>query len=124
MRVGQNDGPLPFEASFDFGEPIVYVLYFYTDFKKGVFCNKEGRFLQQSQVYAERVSQFQAFLATAFTQRGTAEEADAMGGGAERSCGWDEQCAGRTKSNPPRPYAFEQEGYGRARLRWRWRGRR
>jgi hypothetical protein len=104
---------------------LLYTFYtFYTDFEKGVFCNKEGRFLQQSQVYAGRESQFEAFLATAFTQRGTAEEADAMGGGAERSCGWDEQCAGRTKSNPPRPYAFEQKGYGRARLRWRRRGRR
>ena len=67
---------------------------------------QEGRFLQQSQVYAGRVSQFRAFLATAFTQRGTAEEADAMGGGAERGRGWDEQCAGRTKSNPPRSYAL------------------
>jgi hypothetical protein len=58
---------------------LLYTFYtFYTDFKKGVFCNTEGRFLQQSQVYAERVSQFQAFLATACTQRGTAEEADAM----------------------------------------------
>ena len=28
MRVGQNGGPLPFEASFDFGEPIVYFLSF------------------------------------------------------------------------------------------------
>ena len=26
MRVGQNGGPLPFEAIFDFGEPIVYFL--------------------------------------------------------------------------------------------------
>ncbi len=77
MRVGQNGGPLPFEASFDFGN-LLYTFYtFYTDFKKGVFCNTEGRFLQQS-LYAERVSQFQAFLATACTQRGTAEEADAM----------------------------------------------
>jgi hypothetical protein len=40
----------------------------------------------------------------------TAEEADAMEGGAESGCGWDEQCAGRTKPNPPRPYSFEQEG--------------
>ncbi len=52
---------------------LLYTFYtFYTDFKKGVFCNKEGRFLQQSQGYAGRVSQFLAFLATAFTQRGTA----------------------------------------------------
>jgi hypothetical protein len=28
MRVGQNGGPLPFEAIIDFGEPIVYFLYF------------------------------------------------------------------------------------------------
>jgi hypothetical protein len=57
----------------------LYTFYtFYTDFKKGVFCNTEGRFLQQSQVYAGRVLQFQAFLATAFTHRGAAEEADAM----------------------------------------------
>jgi hypothetical protein len=117
MRVGQNGGPLPFEAITDFGEPIVYFLYF-------LHGLQEGRFLQQSQGYSGRESQFEAFLATAFTQRGTAEEADAMGGGAERSCGWDEQCAGRSKSNPPRPYAFEQEGYGRARLRWRRRGTR
>ena len=66
--------------------------------------------MQQSQGYAGRVSQFQAFLATAFTQRGTAEEADAMEGGAESGCGWDEQCAGRMKPNPPRPYSFEQKG--------------
>jgi hypothetical protein len=33
-----------------------------------------------------------------------------MEGGAESGCGWDEQCAGRTKPNPPRPYSFEQEG--------------
>ncbi len=85
---------------------------FYTDFKKGVFCNnlKEGRFLQQSLGYSGRLSQFQALLATAFTQRGTAEEADAMKGGAESGCGWDEQCAGRMKSNPPRPYSSGQGG--------------
>jgi hypothetical protein len=89
----------------------LYTFYpFYTDFKKGVFCNKEGRFLQQSQGYAGRVSQFQAFLATAFTQRGTAEEADATEGGAESGCGWDEQCAGRMKPNPPRLYSFGQQG--------------
>ena len=63
---------------------LLYTFYtFYTDFKKGVFCNRERRFLQQSQVYAGRVSQFQAFLATAFTQRGT---------------------------NPTRPVSFEQKG--------------
>ena len=50
---------------------LLYTFYpFYTDFKKGVFCNKEGRFLQQSLGYSGRVSQFQAFLATAFTQKG------------------------------------------------------
>ena len=103
MRVGQNGGPLPFEAIIDFDEPIVYFVYF-------LHGPSRRAFLQQSQVYAGRVSQFRAFLATAFTQRGTAEEADAMGGGAERVCGWDEQCAGRTKSNPPRHWAFGQRG--------------
>ena len=44
MRVGQNDGPLPFEASFDFGEPIVYVLYF-------LHGLQEGRFLQHRRAF-------------------------------------------------------------------------
>jgi hypothetical protein len=44
MRVGQNGGPLPFEASFDFGEPIVYFLYFL----RGL---QEGRFLQQRRAF-------------------------------------------------------------------------
>jgi hypothetical protein len=44
MRVGQNDGPLPFEASFDFGEPIVYFLYF-------LHGLQEGRFLQHRRAF-------------------------------------------------------------------------
>jgi hypothetical protein len=44
MRVGQNGGPLPFEASFDFGEPIVYVLYF-------LHGLQEGRFLQHRRAF-------------------------------------------------------------------------
>jgi hypothetical protein len=110
MRVGQNGGPLPFEAITDFGEPIVYFLYFLHGLQEGRFLQPRRAFFATKQVYAGRVSQFQAFLATAFTQRGTAEEADAMEGGAESGCGWDEQCAGRTKSNPPRPYSFRQKG--------------
>ena len=44
MRAGQNDGPLPFEASFEFGEPIVYILYFLHELQ-------EGRFLQQRRAF-------------------------------------------------------------------------
>ena len=62
MRVGQNGGPLPFEAIIDFGEPIVYFLSFF--FKLGFLLlsyKSDGRFLQQSQVYAGRVSQSSHF---------------------------------------------------------------
>ena len=103
MRVGQNGGPLPFEASFDFGEPIVYFLYILRGpSRRAFFATKPG--LRRTRVTIPGVS------CNSFTQRGTAEEADAMWGGAERGCGWDEQCAGRTKSNPPRPWAFVQRG--------------
>jgi len=44
MRVGQNGGPLPFEASFEFGEPFVYFLYF-------LHGLQEGRFLQQRRAF-------------------------------------------------------------------------
>jgi hypothetical protein len=44
MRVGQNGGPLPFEAITDFGEPIVYFLYF-------LHGLQEGRFLQQRRAF-------------------------------------------------------------------------
>jgi hypothetical protein len=44
MRVGQNGGPLPFEAIIDFGEPIVYFL----PFLHGL---QEGRFLQQRRAF-------------------------------------------------------------------------
>ena len=44
MRVGQNGGPLPFEAIIEFGEPIVYVLYF-------LHGLQEGRFLQQRRAF-------------------------------------------------------------------------
>ena len=44
MRVGQNGGPLPFEAIIDFGEPIVYFLYF-------LHGLQEGRFLQQRRAF-------------------------------------------------------------------------
>jgi len=87
MRVGQNGGPLPFEAIIDFGEPIVYFL----PFLHGL---QEGRFLQQRRAFfatepgllRTRVT-ISDFLATTFTQRGTAEDADATGGGAERGGG-------------------------------------
>ena len=43
MRVGQNGGPLPFEASFDFGEPIVYFLYFlHGPSRRAFFATKPG----------------------------------------------------------------------------------
>jgi hypothetical protein len=72
MRVGQNGGPLPSEAIFDFGEPIIYFLHLFTrTFKKGVFCNKtrvtpheeatwknQGRFLQQGLRNSEVLEQF------------------------------------------------------------------
>jgi hypothetical protein len=44
MRVGQNGGPLPFEAITDFGEPIVYFLYF-------LHGLQEGRFLQHRRAF-------------------------------------------------------------------------
>jgi hypothetical protein len=59
MRVGQNGGPLPFEAIIEFGEPIVYIIFKKAFFatKKSVFCNRarvtpdachnSRRFLQQ-----------------------------------------------------------------------------
>jgi hypothetical protein len=37
MRVGQNDGPLPFEASFDFGEPIPFCRVFAVETVDTVF---------------------------------------------------------------------------------------
>ena len=43
MRVGQNGGPLPFEAIIDFGEPIVYVLYFlHGPSRRAFFATKPG----------------------------------------------------------------------------------
>ena len=44
MRVGQNGGPLPFEAIIEFGEPFVYFLYF-------LHGLQEGRFLQQRRAF-------------------------------------------------------------------------
>jgi hypothetical protein len=44
MRVGQHGGPLPFEAIIEFGEPIVYFLYF-------LHGPQEGRFLQQRKAF-------------------------------------------------------------------------
>ena len=45
MRAGQNDGPLPFEASFEFVEPIVYFLSFLHGLQEGVFLQQRRAFL-------------------------------------------------------------------------------
>ena len=43
LRVGQNGGPLPFEASFDFGEPIVYFLHLLRGpSRRAFFATKPG----------------------------------------------------------------------------------
>ena len=43
MRVGQHGGPLPSEASFDFGEPIVYFLSFaHGPSRRAFFATKPG----------------------------------------------------------------------------------
>ena len=43
MRVGQNGGPLPFEAIIDFGEPIVYFVHFLRGpSRRAFFATKPG----------------------------------------------------------------------------------
>ena len=43
MRVGQNGGPLPFEAIIDFDEPIVYFVYFlHGPSRRAFFATKPG----------------------------------------------------------------------------------
>ena len=136
MRVGQNGGPLPSEAIIDLGAPIINNLpevaakltatvrdasALKSQHESVQFRNRRTlrRFLQQNGVYSGHVSQLRAFCATAFTQT---RRRTRWGCGAERSCGWDGQCATRIEANPTESYAFGQRVFGRARPRWRRRG--
>ena len=138
MRVGQNGGPLPSEAIIDLGAPIINNLpevatkltatvrdasALKSQHESVQFRNRRTlrRFLQQNGVYSGHVSQLRAFFATAFTQM---RRRTRWGCGAERSCGWDGQCATRIEANPTESYAFGQRVFRRARPRWRRRGTR
>ncbi len=48
MRVGQNGGPLPFEAIIEFGRTCCIRYTFTRTSRRAffVFCNREGRFLR------------------------------------------------------------------------------
>jgi pyrrolidone-carboxylate peptidase len=102
MRAGQNDGPLPFEASFDFGDTIInralatakrWIRRLRGKIK-GVFCNKVyvirkswNIFLDKEIIFLEEI----IFL-----------DKENQDGGANDLI---------FQSRPPtRPYSFEQEG--------------
>ena len=138
MRVGQNGGPLPSEAIIDLGAPIINNLPEVATKLTATVRDASALKSQHESVQFRNRRTLRAFFATkrrllrtriptsgvfcnSFTQM---RRRTRWGCGAERSCGWDGQCATRIEANPTESYAFGQRVFGRARPRWRRRGTR
>jgi hypothetical protein len=79
MREGQNDGPLPFEASSEFGEPIINRAFATTKRwtrrirgkTKGVFCNKAYVKWKSRNIFLDKENQEGGANNLVFQFRGT-----------------------------------------------------
>ena len=97
MRAGQNDGPLPFEASFEFGDTIINRalatakrwIRRLRGKRKGVFCNKVHVIWKSRNIFLDKENQEGGANNLVFQSRGTSIHSKGNGRiGGRATFGW------------------------------------